>query len=221
MTTEQKAQAYDEAIEGIQEILSSGEDSIKMSRLQIRLQGIFPELKENKGEWIEKIRQELKSYLEHREVKRISESDAILQWIAWIEKQGEQKPTEWSEEDEKMFMSLHNLIYVVRDCDCDSMKKRELSDWFESLKDRVQLQPQQGESKPYSGVSFEYNGHTLGMCARDNGVEILIDSELKAFISLEKSFIYPVTLAPKSALKAAKEEKPDEKFEPKFITGDI
>lgn len=33
----------------------------------------------------------------------------------------------------------------------------------------------QGEPNPYSGVSFKYNGHTWGMCARDNGVEILVD----------------------------------------------
>ena len=28
---------------------------------------------------------------------------------------------------------------------------------------------------PYSGVRFNYNGHTWGMCARDNGVEVLCD----------------------------------------------
>ena len=63
---------------------------------------------------------------------------------------------------------------------------------------------------PYSGVSFDYNGHIWGMCARDNGVEILFDGELKAFLSLEKSFIYPIhpqpELAPKSALEAINEE---------------
>jgi hypothetical protein len=52
----------------------------------------------------------------------------------------------------------------------------------------------QGEQKPnpYTGTTFEYNGHTWGMCARDNGVEILFDGELKAFLSSEKSFIYPI-----------------------------
>ena len=49
---------------------------------------IFPELKESKKEWIEKIRQELKSYLGHRKTEQISESDAVHQWIAWLEKQG-------------------------------------------------------------------------------------------------------------------------------------
>ena len=50
LSIEEKAEAYDEAIEGIQEILNSGEDSIKMSRLRLRLQGIFPELKNNEDE---------------------------------------------------------------------------------------------------------------------------------------------------------------------------
>ena len=37
---------------------------------------------------------------------------------------------------------------------------------------------------PYTGVSFEYNGHIWGMCARDNGVDILLDKQL--FKHLEK-----------------------------------
>ena len=98
----------------------------------------------------------------------------------------------------------------------------EAIDWLEK----------QGESNPYSGTSFEYNGHTWGMCARDNGVEIGFDGELKAFLSSEKSFIYPIHLQPdltsKSALEAAKEEKidnqncvqPADKTEPKFKVGD-
>lgn len=62
----------------------------------------------------------------------------------------------------------------------------------------------QGEQKPnpYSGTSFEYNGHVWGMCARDCGVEILIDSELKAFVSLDKTLNL-------------------NKTEPKFKVGDV
>lgn len=36
----------------------------------------------------------------------------------------------------------------------------------------------QGESNPYSGVTFKYNGYTWGMCARDGGVDILLDGKL-------------------------------------------
>jgi len=51
----------------------------------------------------------------------------------------EQKPVEWSEEDERMYRGLHNLIYSTPYCD----SRKELSDWFKSLKDRVQPQPKQ------------------------------------------------------------------------------
>lgn len=40
------------------------------------------------------------------------------------------------------------------------------------------------QTNPYSGISFEYNGHIWGMCARDNGVDILLDKQL--FKHLEK-----------------------------------
>lgn len=80
-------------------------------------------------------------------------------YCKYIEKQGEQKPSdedmktllrteyekgradtiaemqgEWSEEDERMYRGLHNLIYSTSYCD----SRKELSDWLESLKDRIQ-----------------------------------------------------------------------------------
>ena len=114
---------YKEALEGIQEILSSGQDTIKMSRLKLRLQGIFPELKESEDE---KIRKELIEHCKNQAKPYIdtgNECPQIQSWIDWLEKQG--------------------------------------------------------EPNPYSGTSFKYNGHTWGMCARDKGVEILIDGHLK------------------------------------------
>ena len=89
MTIEEKAKAYDEGIEGIQEILSSGQDSIKMSRLQLRLQGIFPELKdkENKDE---RIRKELHIYLDWLDGRKDYAPRGeytIRDMIAWLEKQ--------------------------------------------------------------------------------------------------------------------------------------
>ena len=53
-----------------------------------------------------------------------------------IEKMSGQKPAEWSEEDERMYRGLHNLIYSTPYCD----SRKELSDWLKFLKDRVQLQ---------------------------------------------------------------------------------
>ena len=78
----------------------------------------------------------------------------------------------------------------------------ECIDWLEK----------QGEPNPDSGVSFKYNGHTWGMCARDNGVEILVDGEIKERIFLDNE------PQDNSALEAIKEEKVDN--EPKFKVGD-
>jgi len=46
----------------------------------------------------------------------------------------EQKSAVWSEEDERMYRGLHNLIYSTPYCD----SRKEFSDWFKSLKDRIQ-----------------------------------------------------------------------------------
>ena len=47
-----------------------------------------------------------------------------------------QSKQEWSEEDERIYRGLHNLIYSTPYCD----SRKELSDWFKSLKDRVKPQ---------------------------------------------------------------------------------
>ena len=57
---------------------------------------------------------------------------------------------------------------------------------------------------PYSGVSFEYNDNVWGMCARDNGVDILFNKKLIQHISGEKQG----------------KQNPVDKSEPKFKQGD-
>lgn len=81
---------YEMALEGIQEILGSGADSIKMSRLQLRLQGIFPELKESEDE---QHRKWILEYL-YDGLRNSDEQfkDQFKCAIAWFEKQGDQKP---------------------------------------------------------------------------------------------------------------------------------
>ena len=82
---------YEMALEGIQEILSSGQDSIKMPQLQLRLQGIFPELKESEDE---KIREMLIDSFTRADMggEIYGKGVTYKQVIAWLEKQGEQKP---------------------------------------------------------------------------------------------------------------------------------
>lgn len=106
-----------------------------------KLESIFPELSESEDERIRKaLVDTFKFYdspMNSPYLVDISKKD-ILAWLEKqkIEKQGKQKPAEWSEEDERMYRGLHNLIYSTPYCD----SRKELSDWLKFLKDRVQLQ---------------------------------------------------------------------------------
>ncbi len=86
---------YEMALEGVQEILSSGQDSIKMSLLKLRLQGFFPELAESEDERMSKY---LIKYFEANkdELSKGFKWNGITveECIAWLEKQGEQKSSD-------------------------------------------------------------------------------------------------------------------------------
>ena len=53
--------------------------------------------------------------------------------LAWLEKQGEQKPA-WSEEDKKAMSRINYLLYT----NCANVEGEYLEKWLNSLKDRVQ-----------------------------------------------------------------------------------
>lgn len=166
LSIEEKAKRYDEAIEGIQEILSSGQDSIKMSRLQLRLQGIFPELKESEDE---KIRKEL---IEH--IKANKEADYVLfkkfspdDVIAWLEKQGQVKESIISQhenrtckenddsltsEDERV---RKHLISLVKNWDKDGIFPKYTSN-TNDIKQILAWLEKQGEQK-----SFDYENANI------------------------------------------------------------
>ena len=125
------------------------------------------------------------------------------------------------DEDERIRKTLIEYFNVYPKDYYGELKKSHILAWLEK----------QGEQNPYSGASFKYNGHTFGMCARDGGAEILIDGNLKAFISLDKSFIYPVIPIPSFKAENFYVSKVDglihdstynstEKHEPKFHNGD-
>lgn len=61
--------------------------------------------------------------------------------ISWIESFKErvlpQSQQDWSEEDDRIYRGLHNLIYSTPYCD----SRKELSDWLKSLKERHTWKP--------------------------------------------------------------------------------
>ena len=99
---------------------------------------IFPELAESKDE---EIRKELIAAFQNGVTyNQISKAKA-KDYIAWLEKQGEQKPAEWSKEDERNFDIIYGIIYNS----CNAEDASRLLTWFKAIKDRVQ--PKQEWSK--------------------------------------------------------------------------
>lgn len=73
--------------------------------------------------------------------------------------------------------------------DNDERIRKEIIDYIKiraNRKDWIVWLEKQGEQNPYSGVSFRYNDNIWGMCARDNGVDILFNKKLIQHISGEK-----------------------------------
>ena len=125
MTTEEKAKAYDEALSQARFYYGNCPTEPEKKKLE----KLFPELRENEDE---KIRKEIINFLETipiSELKRVPRP--ICQWFFWLEKQKEQKPAEWSEEDEKM---LNNMIKVLDGyIEISGDTRREFSKWLKSL----------------------------------------------------------------------------------------
>lgn len=108
MTIEEKARAYDEAIK----IARIWKDKSGMPKdKQGILDDIFPELRESEDE---KIRKALIDYFDdaNKADENPLQSYGIHtdKAIAWLEKQGGQKPAEWSEEYEKEVAVLEAYI---------------------------------------------------------------------------------------------------------------
>ena len=107
------------------------------------LKDLFPELAESEDE---KIRKELIEYIKNWKKAYCSDSvkqDILDNFIAWLEKQGEQKP-EWSEEDER---KRNGLVKGLKDrmgfgWASDPFSREEYISWLKSLKGRVSPQKQ-------------------------------------------------------------------------------
>ena len=94
------------------------------------LKVLIPELKESEGERIRKFLLRLAKRCVENSIDflgDIKKKDVI----DWLEKQKEQKPAEWSKEDED---NLCRVIRVLEDNDSDW---KELSNWLKSLRPRL------------------------------------------------------------------------------------
>lgn len=120
MTQAEKARAYDEAIKRAKEI----NNEQKAQPFDVMLK-VFPELKESEDE---KSKKWILEYLYDGLRKSDEQFEGQFKAaIAWLEKQGEQKPA-WSEEDERNYEGIRSCIYHC----CVPTDAEYLCNWIET-----------------------------------------------------------------------------------------
>ena len=133
LTIEEKAKAYDRAIANAKEKAIDGYlDAVAVI-------DIFPELAESEGE---QHRKWILEYL-YDGLRKSDEQfkDHFKMAIDWLEKQGEQKPAEWSKEDERNFDIIYGIIYNS----CNAEDASRLIAWLLSLRPQKQWKPSDNE----------------------------------------------------------------------------
>ena len=126
-------QKYEQALEYMRTVYPTLNGAAKED-----VEHYFPELKESEDKEIRKsIIGFLKTLASLKDGKTVSnedfDSETLLEWATWLEKQGEQKPT-WSEEDKKM---IDTIIYDLERHGGkeDSCYSAEIN-WLKSLKEK-------------------------------------------------------------------------------------
>ena len=128
---------YKEAIEKATALYKAAEP---MSGCNVLLETIFPELEESEDE---KIRKELiKYFTKGREFLSIIPYNTE-EVIAWLEKQGEQKPAEWSEEDGRNLKGIIDEIEANKNNapDYDLATYDRFLSWLKSLRPQNRWKP--------------------------------------------------------------------------------
>lgn len=106
------------------------DEALERARAGKSLEEIFPELKESEDERIRKwLIAEMKTFHNQAEECGVQEDmEMTTKAIAYLEKHKEQKPAEWSEEDEKMFESLHTCVCrCINDYRFDYAEREQIS----------------------------------------------------------------------------------------------
>lgn len=78
-------------------------------------------------------------------------------------------------EDEKIRKAIVKYVSALEWKKVYGVLRDDMLAWLEKMK-----------LNPYTGVGFKYNGQTWGMCARDGGIDILVDSKLISHIDIRQ-----------------------------------
>ena len=138
-----------------------------------------------------------------------------------------------SDKDSLQRKTVEHIFPELRESEDEKIRK-ELIEFVKSrggFKQEYIAWLEKQDKNPYSGVSFEYNGNVWGMCARDNGVDILFNKKLIQHISGEKQGEQKDILEDAildsnedgliaETIRYKNEKKLVDKVEPKFHEGD-
>lgn len=236
MTTEEKARAYDEALEKAKQVINN--NSTELERLC--LSSVFPELKESEDErmWGKIIDHfdwhskgpylthqecdECKTFLERqkeqksinnstrekiisratseKQVVLVSESDgnAEIGWdtrtledaknlleysLAFINKQLDIKPAEWSEEDEEM------LNKIITDVECQEIREtitpsasKERISWLKSLRSQSHWKPSEEQMEALNDAVGDYNAEETASCEKTADILTSLYNDLQKLL---------------------------------------
>jgi len=136
-TIEEKAKAYDEAIKKAKGVI---EQNPLMEYLKKGIEYILPELKESEDE---RMLREIKRYIKEQGNKPTGLPNgtvAVADMLAWLEKQGEQKPA-WSEEDECRMNNLCHFLEEYGNQYYGHLTLQYTISWLKSLRPQKQWKP--------------------------------------------------------------------------------
>lgn len=126
MTQEEKAKAYDEAIEKLRNLHDNYDTVSTLIDIKDELEHIFPELRESEDE---KTRKALISFLKSPFVNENITDEKVAPWLAWLEKQGQKSA--WSKDDERIYQS------IIDDTVQENLLYNEQINWLKSIKQRI------------------------------------------------------------------------------------
>lgn len=150
---------YKKALETIQEILDSGSDSIKMSRLKLRLQSVFPELKEKSDKEMWEL---IKKYAHYNLPEPVFEADHITreQLESWLEKQlSELKKLE-------VFAKHGDGMYYLYNNDLTYIGGNQTSDIEQDVKETFRVTPPESKESDDKRIIKILQNIVKGACSK-------------------------------------------------------
>jgi len=218
LSIEQKAKRYNEVIEKLRDFYKDYDTVSHIIDVKEELANLIPELKENEDE---RIRKELIDFVKSRLVG----FPQCEKFIAWLEKQGEQKHKDnyllnWSKIDEKMLQSLECIVkdyWAKAEQEKNEIKIREASNVSYFLK-TIQKSPLCW-IKCSDGLPNRDGTYLVVTDGRHNNVYDIARYDSVEGWHKASEVIYWMPI-PQLNSKSIIEQKPADKAEPKFHEGD-